>query len=270
MAQTGFKAAAGCHFRASKKAAPNLLLLCLWHDPPLHLRAALESVVWCSQRLSKALDAATLHQSVPFRRILGAFARILRAWRDDRRHRVFTWVIAPVLALALVLLLPIPFKIKADCIVVPSELAAVVAEADGRVTEVLAGEGARVSIGQTLARQEDLEFVTQLEVSRQQLARWQVEAARAQALGQEAERKLADLSVRREQANIRRLEHLRGRTELKSPIDGQVLTKGVSHREGEALQKGQVFCEVGSVDDFELQLDVRQRDAGVLLEALGR
>ena len=270
MVQAGFKAAAGCHFRSSKRASPSLLLLCLWHEPPLHYRAALESVVWCSQRISKALDAATLYQSIPFRRLLASFARVLRAWREDRRRRVLTLVVAPLLALTVVLLFPIPFKIKADCVVVPSELVAVVAEADGRVTEVLAGEGAQVSAGQILALQEDLEFITQLEVSRQQLARWQVEAARAQALGQEAERKLADLSARREQANIRRQEFLRSRTELKSPIDGVVLTKGVNHREGEALQKGQMFCEVGSVNDFELQLDLRQKDAGILLEALGR
>jgi multidrug efflux pump subunit AcrA (membrane-fusion protein) len=263
-----FGGIAWCHVRSSGSAEPNIVLLGLWHEPLAGPGPARETLAWCGVRLAKAMDAATLFQNIPLRPLLAAFGRMSRAWRENRRGRVLGLVVAPVLVALAVLLYPAPFKIKADCVVLPSQLVAVVAEADGRVSKVIAREGDQVAAGQVLAQQEDLEFVTQLEVSRQQLARWQVEAARAQALGQEAERKLAELSVRREEANIRRLEYLRGRTELRSPINGLVLTKGISRREGEALQKGEVFCEVGSAEAFELQLDVRQQDAGAVLDAL--
>jgi len=268
LAAASFGAAAWCHLGTSKRSGPNTMLLGLWHETPPFLAAAGITLASCAERLRKAMDAATLHQSIPLRPFFSSLGRIARAWGEDRRRRVVAFVIAPIVVLAAILLFPVPFKIKADCVVVPSQLIAVVAESDGRVTEVLVHEGEEVEPGQILARQEDLDFATQLEVSRQQLARWNVEAARAQALGQEAERKLADLSGRREQANIKRLQYLRNRTELKSPIRGSVLTKGIKDRAGEALQKGQVFCEVGSTQSFELQLDVQQKDAGFVLEAL--
>jgi multidrug resistance efflux pump len=145
----------------------------------------------------------------------------------------------------------------------------VVAETDGRIVEVLAPEGARVKAGDVLARLEDTDYTTQLAVSAQQLSRWRVESARAQALGNEAERKIAELAARREEENVRRLEYLRSRTELRSPIDGIVLTRSVQHREGEAMETGKIYCEVGSLDSYELQLDLRQKDLGPVLGALG-
>jgi hypothetical protein len=107
-------------------------------------------------------------------------------------------------------------------------------------------------------------------VSEQQLARHRVEAARAQASGNEPERKIAELAVRKEQEIIKRLEYLRSRTVLRSPIDGVVLTRGVQERAGEGMEKGKLFCEVGSLGSYELQIDLRQRDIGPLLDALAR
>ena len=35
------------------------------------------------------------------------------------------------------------------------------------------------------------------------------------------------------------------------------------------MEKGKVFCEVGSRDSYELQIDLRQQDLGPVLQALG-
>jgi multidrug resistance efflux pump len=177
-------------------------------------------------------------------------------------------VVLPAVAVAAVLFFPVSLKIKAKCTVLPARVASVVAETDGKIVEVLAAEGTRVEAGGDLALLEDTDYTTQLEVARQQVARWQVEAARAHALGQEAERKVAELSAKREQANIERLEFLRSRTRLRSPIEGVVLTRSVQHRDGAAMKAGELFCEVGSAEDFVVQIDLRQQDVGLVLAAL--
>ena len=48
-----------------------------------------------------------------------------------------------------------------------------------------------------------------------------------------------------------------------------MLTRSVHQREGEAMETGKIFAEVGSLDSYELQLDVRQKDLGSVLRALG-
>lgn len=270
LASTGYAALAWCHLKPSKKAPANLLLLGCWHEGgEKQAEAAKPTLVWCANQLAKASEAATHFHHIPFRPLVSAAGRVLRAWNEDRRRRVLTWVVAPAVLLVGALLFPVPHKIKADCKVVPTRTSTVVAETDGKIVEVLAPEGARVKAGDVLARLEDADYTTQLAVSAQQLSRWRVEAARAQALGNEAERKIAELAARREDENIKRLEYLRSRTELRSPIDGIVLTRSVQHREGEAMETGKIYCEIGSLDSYELQLDLRQKDLGPVLRALG-
>lgn len=268
LSEAGYSAVAWCHLRPSKNSPPSVLLLGCWHEEPKELSSARETLRWCAGQLAKALDAATHFDSIPMKPLASASGRIVRAWNNGRRRRVLTWVVAPLVVLTAALFFPMPHKIKADATVVPARTATVVAETDGKVVEVLAAEGAEVRRGDVLARLEDADLTTQLAVSAQQLARWRVELARAQALGDEPGRKMAELSALREEENIRRLEYLRSRTELRSPMDGVVLTRNVQHRQGEAMVTGKVFCEVGSRDAYNLQIDLQQDDLGPVLGAL--
>jgi biotin carboxyl carrier protein len=268
LAETGYRGMAWCHLRPSKKAPRSVILLACWHDEPVNPTSCRSAVNWVASQLGRSLDSATHVHHMPFRRAASTVGRVMRAWHQDRRRRVLVWVIAPALLLTGALLFPVPYKIKADCAVVPARTLSVVAETDGKIVEVPVVEGEVVREGQLLARLEDHEYTTQLAALEQQLSRHRVEAARAQTLGNEPERKMAELAARREEHNIKRLEYLRSRTELRSPIDGVVLTRAVQQRGGEAMEKGKVFCEVGSADAYELQLDIRQQDLGPLLRTL--
>ena len=265
---TGYLGLAWRHLRPSKKAPCSLVIIACWHHEPEPTPECKNSILWAASQLERSLDGATHFQHMPFRRMGSAAARILRAWHEGRRRKVFLWVIAPLLLLAGVLVFPAPYKIKANCAVVPARTATVVAETDGKIVEVPVSEGAVVRSGDILARLEDTDYAAQLAASDQQLSRHRVESARAQAQGNEPERKIAELAARREEHNIKRLQYLRSRTELRSPIDGVVLTRGVQQRSGEAMEKGKIFCEIGSLDAYELQLDLRQQDLGALLRGL--
>jgi biotin carboxyl carrier protein len=269
LANTGYKSVAWCHLRPSKNAPRSLLLLGCWHELPGGSDAAKRALQWIASQFSRAMESATHFHHIPFRRAASAGARVLRAWKQDRRRRVMAFVVAPLAVLLAGLLFPVPYKIKADCSVVPEHIATMVAETSGKVVEVPVTEGEKVRKGQLLARLEDTDYAAQLAAAGEQLKRFRVEAMRAQALGNEPERKIAELAARREEVNIKRLEYLRSRTELRSPIDGTVLTRNVQQRLGEAMETGKVFCEVGSSGSYELQLDIRQQDMGTLLRLLG-
>lgn len=268
MAGAGLKAVVWCHLKSSKNARFDRLLLGVRHSAETGPAGERESATWCATQLAKALDSATHFHHIPLRPVASVGGRAIRAWRQSRHGKVLALLVLPLVLLVGGLSLPIPWKVTADSAVVPRRTTAVVAEAAGKVTEVAVREGQVVRKGDLLGRIEDTDHVTQIAVARQQLMRWQVEAGKAQAMNNEAERKIAELGAMRETEAIRRHEYLRSRTELRAPLDGVVLTRSLHNREGEALEVGKVFCEIGSLGEFDLQLDLKQKDLGIVLSAL--
>jgi len=223
-----------------------------------------------AEAAGKSLDAASHHHHLPARPLLSLASRARRNWQTGHRGKVLFWVSVPAFLLALFFILPVPLRITADCSVRPHFRTTAVAEVSGRITEVLVSEGDTVEEGQILARLDDRDFTTQLAILEQQRMRWGVEAARAQAAGNEAERKLAQLSAKREEESIRRMEYLRERTLIRAPISGVVVSKNLHNREGEYLETGRPFCEIASIQRYEVVLEIKQRDIGELLRALER
>ncbi len=270
LAKAGVERVAWIHLSSSKNAGNDVLLMACQNEAGAFPAASREILVWAASQLGRALDAATHFQHIPFRPLASYAGRTLRAWKQDRRRKVLLFGVLPVIALAGLLLFPVSWKVTADCTVVPFRKATVVTETSGKVMKVAVHEGDRVTKGQILAVMDDTDYATQLAVSSQQQARWQMEAARAQALGNEAERKISEIAAAREAEVIRRTEFLRSRTKLVAPIDGVVLTRNLRNREGEAVEAGKPFCEISSTDGYELALDIRQQDLGDVLEQLGQ
>lgn len=264
----GIRRVAWTHLSSSKNAPLDTLILAAKNEEGLFPANAQELMAWAGGQFSRALDSATHFQHLPFRPLVSGAGRIARAWGQNRRKKVLTLVAVPLVLVAAIAAFPVSWKISADCTVLPARRAVVVAETSGKVVRVAVSEGDVVKAGDLLASLDDTDYVTQLAVSRQQLLRWEVEAGKAQTLGSEADRKIAELGAARESEAIRRIEYLRTRTELRSPIAGMVLTRNLQNREGEALEIGKPLCEIGCLNDYELQMDIKQKDLGDLLAAL--
>lgn len=216
----------------------------------------------------KSLATASHYHALPLRPVLSKVAHTLHDWRAQRRKRITILAVIFVAVAVVLLAVPVPLKIAAECSVEPASRSIAVAETAGKVQQVFVKEGQPVKKGDLLARMDDEEYVTQLAVAEQQKLRWQVEAARAQTAGNEAERKLAEINAQREIEAIKRLQYLRTKTEIRSAIDGTILTKNLRNREGEPLQVGAPFCEIAGQGDYELVLEIKQNDIGDLLNAL--
>lgn len=257
------------HITVPPAQQPGYLLLALKYAPQRISPSAPAQLEWIGQQAEKAFETALHFHHLPLRPLLNAGSRATRAWKEGRRVGfaiLFGFLIAGIVAM----IMPVPFKVTAACTVVPEVRTLVVPEASGRIMQVLVEEGQFVPKGGEIARLYDEEYTTQLAVLRQQMLRWQVEAGRAQAMNNEAERKLAEINMRREEEAIRRLEYLRDKTILRAPADGIILTKNLKHREGEAVEMGKPFCEMACGNGYDLVLDLKQTDLGVVLEALER
>ena len=231
---------------------------------------ALRQLSWASQQLSRALVAATVYREVPFRRVLHPVTRARGLWKRRQRWRLAAWIGLPAALLALWLFVPWTLHVDGDCTVEPQQEVTVAAETSGTLERVLVQEGQYVEKGELLAKLEDEDLRTQIAVTLQDVSKWQAEGNRYQAAGDDAQRRVAEISLLSSQARLDRLHFLQSRTELRAPISGVILTKNLSNRVGESLEIGKAFCEIAGRDLYEVRIDLRDQDLGVLLDALHR
>ncbi len=228
---------------------------------------ALRHLNWARGQVSRAMLAATTHREVPFRRVLKPVTHARGMWKRRQRVRLLTWLGVPVLLLLAWLLIPWTLRVDGDCTVEPQRMVTVSAETNGKIEKVFVSEGQHVEKGTVLAKLEDDDLRTQIDVTLQELGKWQSEAYRYQSSGDDAQRKVAQIELDGTQAKLKRMEFLRKHTELVAPMSGVVITKNLANRVGEALEIGKPFCEMAATEVYEVSIDLRQQDLGVLLDA---
>lgn len=229
---------------------------------------ALRHLDWARGQVGRSMLAATTHREVPFRRVLHPVTRARGLWKRRQRVRLAAWVGVPLLLLLLWLLVPWTLRVDGDCVVEPRRLATVAAETTGKIEKVLVEEGQYVEQGTLLGKLEDNDLRTQIAVTLQDVSKWQAESYRFQNIGDEAQRKVAEIERDGSQAKLDRLKFLQTHTELRAPITGVILTKNLANRIGETLETGKMFCEMAGRDVYEVSIDLRQQDLGVVLDAM--
>lgn len=224
--------------------------------------------LWLSEKACKALVASRSHQGIPFSTALTKLhdARLALAEKKGRRLAYF-W--GGLLAFFILVGL-IPWKERAvgECSLLPSKRAVVVAETTGRLTEVNVREGTLVAAEQSVAKLDTLTLETNLEIARQERMRLDADVRRFQSAGDMAQYQVAWHSARKASELENKLQQDIARAELRSPIPGIVLTKDVDLRRGEILPIGRELCEVASLEDWNLQVDIDEADFGIVQNAL--
>ncbi|MGD0651871.1 MAG: HlyD family efflux transporter periplasmic adaptor subunit [Verrucomicrobiia bacterium] len=212
----------------------------------------------------RALGAAQEVAAIPLVKPLRRLAQARAALRSDRRKRLLVRVVAPVAALVLLAVCPWRFSVSGDCGVAPTVRARVVAEANGRLVEVLVDEGQRVEAGQRVARLDDGEIQQELTVLQQEKLKYQAEADRLEVLGDDGGRRVAEINAARTARQIEQVKRHLDQTYLRSPIAGVVLTKDLPSKVGEVLQVGSPFCEVADLSRWEVIVQLRESDVALV------
>ena len=228
----------------------------------------LRQLGWARTQLGRSLLAATTHREVPFRRVLHPVTRARGLWKRRQRIRLAAWVGIPLFFLLLWLLIPWTLRVDGDCVVQPRRMVVVAAQTTGKIEKVFVEEGQYVEQGAPIAKLEDDDLRTQMAVTAQDASKWQAEANRYQTAGDDAQRKVAEIEREGSMAKLDRLNFLEGHTTLTAPISGVVLTKNLANRVGETIDIGKPFCEIAGRDEYEVDMDLRQQDLGVVFDAL--
>ncbi len=202
-----------------------------------------------SPRVANALDAVARAEH----------PKLVRFWKnlptEIKKRR--TKICASVAGICLViLLLPLPYRVRCDCTVEPTARRFAVAPYDGIVNQGFVRPGDHVSKDQLLAEMDGRSL--RYELVGVVAEREKYETQRAINLADEKipELLIAQLEGEKRAAEEDLLTFKKDNLQIKSPIDGIVLSGSLDRAQAASVRTGQVLFEIGSTQDQQIQLEI--------------
>jgi multidrug resistance efflux pump/GAF domain-containing protein len=239
------------------------LLLYESSDPDFLEVAHIEMIKVLAGQTTVAIRNALLYREVPLIGLLEPLVQRKQAFlRSDRKRQgVILGTVAAVILL--LIFCPLPLRISGTAVVAPQSVATLAAPVEGTIANVYAREGQHVSRGEVLAAMDDWAWRNQLTA-----AQAKYEAAMLAMQGDLA-RHSAQAGQDRTQADYLQAEMERTRlrianAQLRSPIDGIVVTPDLQNAAGEHLDAGAAFAQVLDLASARINIAVDQEDANLV------
>lgn len=186
-----------------------------------------------------------------------------RSWTMLRRaigRRAFAAMTAAAVIIVAAMALPMPYRMSARCVIEPMQRRFVVAPHQGLIEASLVQPGDVVRAGQTLARMDGREVrweLAGLEADRRQA---QQQRDSSLARGELGKSELARLEVEQLDAKLALLRRRESLLELKSPLDGVVLSGSLEKLSSAPVETGQVLFEIAPLDQLRVEVAVPAAD----------
>jgi RND family efflux transporter MFP subunit len=210
-----------------------------------------------------AVRNAQLYQQVPlagfFKPLLERRRKLLAIPKQRRR----AWAVALVVA-AVLLLVPWRLRIAGAARILPGQRASVTAGVDGIVGAVLKHEGDSVAAGDVIATLRDEAYLANLAAARSLLAIAESDMARSRETGDAAA--LFEAQSRRDElkARIGLAQEEFGRTRLRAPVAGIIVTPRVEERVGQFFRRGDELCVIADVHTVIAEVAVPEADLSLI------
>jgi hypothetical protein len=163
-------------------------------------------------------------------------------------------------AMLMLMMVPMPLRVKCDCLVEPKHRRFISVPYEGRLQRAFAEPGEVVTKGQLLARMDgrDIQFeISGLVAERQKAGK---DRDTALAAFDTAEAQMAGLEAKRLQLQIDVLQERLDNLEIRSPVDGIVMGGDPRKLEGARLSMGETLLEVGPMDQMVVELEIPDED----------
>ena len=205
-----------------------------------------------------AIRNALLYREVPLIGLIEPLVKKKRELLNSQRSRWMT--IGVLFECALFLsFFPLPMRIGGDAVVAPQHMVTIDAPVDGNVTMVYAHEGQRVKAGDLLGAMNDWQW-------RADLASTEAKYQQAMLVMQnDLAHGAAQSGADRAQAEFLHAEVLRANArmegaQLRSPIDGIVVTADLQNVAGKHLDAGTAFAQVLDLSSAIVQVSIPERE----------
>ena len=170
------------------------------------------------------------------------------------------WFLIGAVAITLVGLVPIPFRISAEALVQPESTHYIAARFDGLLKEAMVRPGDHVHQGDTLGQLDGREIELQLASLGAEKDKASKMRDQFMAAGDTAAAQIARLDELRFAGQLKLLQEKLKALTLVSPVNGIVLTGDLKRIEGSPISKGQTLFEVAPLDNMDIELAIREND----------
>ncbi len=201
----------------------------------------------------RPLATALLHTRQ--RRLLNlpSVKRTCRAWLKTVTGKTVAGV---MVAMAIVLILPVPYQVHCPCQIEPIASRFVAAPFEGTLEKTLAKPGQIVKAGEVLARIDGREVQWKRTALAADLNQATKKRDAAQVSHSFAEQQIAQLEIQRLSAEIEVLDHRAANLEIASPVDGVIASGDLERVEGAPLQIGQTLFEIAPLDKMLVEMAI--------------
>lgn len=152
------------------------------------------------------------------------------------------------------LFLPVPYRVRTSCVVESTQRRFVVAPYDGVIENGFVDPGAEVRTGQLLARMDDQQLRYEMASVTAELAQARKKREIELADRNVASTILSELEYQRLMARKKLLEHQQEQVEIRSPVNGVVLSGSMERSQGISVDLGKVLYEVGPLDELKVEV----------------
>jgi len=219
--------------------------------------AAVPQVAHFANSLGEPLGAALSSVQRAEGSRLQRFGRAVLA----RQHAMKRWIAAAlVMAVAGVMMIPLPYKVACRSVIEPVERRFCVAPHDGLLESTLTEPGEVIQRGQLLARMDGREVRWELAGITADIERAGKKRDTYMANHATPDALLAELEMKRLDSRSKLLGYREGNLDITSPIEGIVLSGSLDRREHYPVTKGQVLYEIAPLDSLRVELGVPADD----------
>lgn len=198
-----------------------------------------------------------------FRPILAKLKRSLA----NRRARVKTYV-GTAAAAVLIGAIPWPHQISCEVVCEPAIRRFVTAPFDARLLKAHAKAGQQVRAGQLLASLDGSELRSELATKRAKFAQAKQRQLGALATSDHSKAENERLEVEYLEQEIKLLERRQQQLEVRSPIDGVVITGDLERIAGAPLSVGDSLFEIASLDRLIAEVAVPEQEVSFVDSAM--
>jgi multidrug resistance efflux pump len=166
------------------------------------------------------------------------------------------------LLLAVLFLVPVPYRVGAQARIEGSVQRALVAPADGFLRAVNVRPGDRVKADQVLAELAQEDLGTERRKWQSELTQHENAASAALARSDRAQYVINQSKADEARAQLDLVERQLGRTRVVAPFDGVVIKGDLTQSLGAPLRRGDVLLTIAPAEQFRLLIEVDERDIG--------
>lgn len=165
-----------------------------------------------------------------------------------------------MVALLLLALLPMRYRVKCDCELQPVVRRFIAAPFDARLEKSFVEPGDVVAEGDLLAQIDARDIQWKLSAKQAEAQRVETELAGYVAAHESGKARIAELELERIQVELDELDFQAANLEIRSPLSGMVLLGDHAKLEGVPLEKGKTLFEVAPLDHMVIEVEIPQDD----------